>query len=97
MVDDLFGKLWRAEMKNTNGNLPAMPNVTDAQTLGSMGMMNTVADFYRHGAGLAKREMFAMAAMQGLLANEGDRLQKYIAADAVAAADALLAELERQA
>jgi hypothetical protein len=78
-----------------NGDLPAMPNNTDMQTLGCMGMMNTVADFYRHGAGLTKREIFAMAAMQGLLARHGD--DDYpamsIAAYSVAHADALLAEL----
>ena len=81
-----------------NGDLPAMPNVTDAQTLGSMGMMNTVADFYRHGAGLTKREQFAMAAMQGLLVNMGRNgldSVKQVSDIAVAAADALLAELER--
>ncbi len=83
-------------MKNTNGNLPAMPNATDAQTLNCMGIMNTVADFYRHGTGLTKREMFAMAAMQGILSNSSN-VMSYCARDAVMMADELLAELERQA
>jgi hypothetical protein len=80
-----------------NGDLPAMPNQTDAQTLGCMGLMNTVADFYKHGAGLTKREMFAMAAMQGLLVNaERNSLTFDTAqAQAVKCADALLAELEK--
>ena len=45
--------------------------------------------------GLTKREMFAMAAMQGLCAHSGDYHEfKHLAADAVNYADALLAELE---
>ena len=84
-------------MKNTNGNLPAMPNVTDAQTLNCMGIMNTVADFYRHGAGLTKREMFAMAAMQGILSCDNSEFVNVAAISAVSHADALLAELERTA
>lgn len=79
-----------------NGDLPAMPNYTDSQTLGCMGLMNTVADYYKHGAGLTKREMFAMAAMQGL-ASESGRYESPsdMAHDAVKLADALLEELER--
>lgn len=44
-----------------------------------------------------KREMMAMAAMQALLTNSsgGYSDYKYMAQDAVTAADALLAELER--
>lgn len=52
--------------------------------------------------GMTKREQFAAMAMQGILANKKydpprrERL-KGMAADAVAAAEALLAELERTA
>jgi hypothetical protein len=78
-------------MKNTNGNLPAMPQTHSDNLCQQTGTVKV------EHAGLTKREMFAMAAMQGLLANESDRLPQYIAADAVIAADALLAELERTA
>ena len=48
-------------------------------------------------SGLTKREMMAMAAMQALLTSSsgGYSDYKYMAQDAVTAADALLAELER--
>lgn len=54
---------------------------------------------YHRQHGLTKREMFAMAALQGILANyayDPPRRRKLaaMAADAVAAADALLAALE---
>jgi len=50
--------------------------------------------------GLTKREMFAMHAMQGLLSSNATyggvtTNRKALAADALAHADALLAELER--
>ena len=46
--------------------------------------------------GLSKREMFAMAAMQGLCSHSGDYHEfSHLASDAVNYADALLAELER--
>ncbi len=44
--------------------------------------------------GLSKREAFAMAAMQGLLA-EGLMMDTEIAKDSLMIADALLAELEK--
>ena len=48
------------------------------------------------GGGMTKREMMAMAAMQGLCAHSGDYHQpELLAMDAVMFADALLAELER--
>lgn len=68
-----------------NGDLPAMPI-----ELSGFGQYAPEAH-----VGLTKREMFAMAAMQGLLSNEPDRQPYYIAADSVIMADALLAELER--
>lgn len=85
-------------MKINNGNLPAMPNNTNPKTLGCMGLMDTVASFYKHGAGLTKREMFAMAAMQGLCANSiagSHHGFKELTSEAVTYADALLAELEK--
>jgi hypothetical protein len=86
-------------MKTTNGNLPAMPK-TIFQQIGD------ISECYSSG-GLTKREMFAMAAMQGFCAdivNVYENLcgadevpTEYLARQAVFAADALLAELERQA
>lgn len=69
-----------------NADLPAMP-VTKPVGYAS------VTEY-----GLSKREMFAMAAMQGLCANgvAGSHHQtKNLVAEAVEKADALLAELER--
>ncbi len=45
---------------------------------------------------LTKRELFAAMAMQGLLAHDSDRRIAYIADDAVEAADALIAELNKE-
>ncbi len=82
-------------MKNTNGNLPAMPI-----ELSGFGQFAPEAH-----TGLTKREQFAMAAMQSLIItcwkdvdfyeSAGDLL-KNIAESSVEHADALLAELERQ-
>lgn len=89
-------------MTTKNGNLPAMPNNTDAQTLGCMGMMNTVEDFYRHGAGLTKREMFAMHFAGHIwtqyqtdgTAVQYDNWREGVCVESVRLADQLLAELE---
>ena len=78
-----------------NADLPAMPTNIDAQTLGCVGRMDNMEDYYRQQAGTTKREMFAMAAMQGLLAKDDGRQAHYVALQAVQNADALLAELER--
>lgn len=71
-----------------NGDLPAMPI-----ELNGFGLYEPSAHL-----GLSKREQFAMAAMQGFLVNMGrngiNDVNK-VAAHAVDAADALLAELER--
>ena len=59
---------------------------------------NGADDVVNRVSGLTKREMFAMAAMQGLLVNMGRNgldSVKQVAAHANAAADALLTELER--
>ena len=71
-----------------NGDMPAMPVDrcdSDAIEVG-------IQVF----SGLTKREMMAMAAMQGLCAHSGDyHTFADMASDAVNYADALLAELER--
>lgn len=48
--------------------------------------------------GMTKRELIAMHALQGLLANSSLKLEKYglFAKDAVGLADAMLAELGRE-
>ena len=51
---------------------------------------------YTQVSGLTKRELFAAMAMQGLLAHDSDRRIAYIADDAVEAADALIAELNKE-
>jgi 4-hydroxyphenylpyruvate dioxygenase-like putative hemolysin len=85
----------------TNADLPAMPTSIDAQTLSCVGRMDNMEDYYRQQAGITKREMFAMAAMQGILSNNAmiDNCDKqsieWAAARAASCADALLAELER--
>lgn len=68
-----------------NANLPAMPI-----ELNGFGQYEPAAF-----TGLTKREMFAMAAMQGLLAKDDDRQAHNVALQAVQNADALLAELEK--
>lgn len=68
-----------------NGDLPAMPIQIDGGE-----QYATVA--YE---GLSKREMFAMAAMQGILSCDNSEFTNVAAISAVAHADALLAELER--
>lgn len=67
-----------------NGDLPAMPVKHDGTCSA--------------GDGLSKREQFAMAMAQGLLGADIDWNKSEltdIATDAVALADALLAELEK--
>ena len=70
-----------------NGSLPAMP-------IELSGFGQFASEAY---TGLTKREMFAMAAMQGLIASDtrGTLHEKRCAELAVKQADALLAELDR--
>lgn len=71
-----------------NADLPAMPSgvLQDGHNCGE----------YPLNAGLTKREQFAMAAMQGLCANNNEYTSfEHLANSAVQHADALLAELER--
>jgi hypothetical protein len=76
-------------MSANNGNYPAMPQEWEAHVEGV------------EQTGLTKREYFAGLAMQGLLsAIESTKFEyefqhETLAMDAVASADALLAELER--
>lgn len=77
---------------SNNGNLPAYPEhhvFEDCGIDGNSGphLVQTVK------SGFTKREQFAMAAMQGLLAKYGTHSD--FASDSVLCADALLAELER--
>ncbi len=76
-----------------NGDLPAMP-VDTAQLYESRCNNGT---WELGSLGLTKREMFAMAAMQGLLVNamRSELTFDTAPAQAVKCADALLAELEK--
>jgi hypothetical protein len=76
-------------MKNTNGNLPAMPQTHSDNLCQQTGTVKA------EHAGLTKREMFAMSAMQGILSCDNSEFTHVAALSAVAHADALLAELER--
>lgn len=74
-------------MKQNNGDLPAMPSgvLQDGHNCGE----------YPLNTGLTKREMFAMAALQGILSCDNSEFTNVASISAVAHADALLAELEK--
>ena len=72
-------------MSIKNGDLPAMPI-----ELNGFGLYEPAAY-----TGLTKREQFAMAAMQGILACDNSEFTHIAAQRAVEFANALLAELER--
>ena len=74
-----------------NADMPAMP--CEWKDFDSQGVQ-VVRESYE---GLTKREMFAMHAMQGLLAHHGehDYSPEGIAQYSIANADILLAELEK--
>ena len=72
-----------------NGDMPAMP-IIDAE-----GRCSLFGNENLSASGLTKREMFAMAAMQGILSNPRYTYEQ-LARHAVNYADALLAELEKQ-
>lgn len=76
-----------------NADMPAMPTIT----YDHCAAMNGVGVTATNSPGLTKREYFAVIAMQGLLtcAMDTDCSIPELCADAVSAADALLAELER--
>lgn len=71
-----------------NGDLPAMPICYDARMMAAYSRGESL--------GMTKREMFAIAALQGL-ASESGRYESPsdMAHDAVKLADALIEELER--
>ena len=82
-----------------NGDMPASPcgeSYKTQQYPGGDWIHNKKSALH---SGLTKREMFAMAAMQGILTSETDdwrhKEEESLAASAVKYADALLAELER--
>ena len=72
-----------------NADMPAMPQ-DEALWVQQHGLCCTL------GTGLTKREMFAMHAMQGLLANstEWTGVHYELSREAVDIADAILAQLE---
>jgi hypothetical protein len=80
-------------MKINNGNLPATPFTQEPYPIGAIG--NSYGPM---ATGLTKREMFAMAAMQGILSSlPSNAVFSYqtTAKCSVEQADALLAELEK--
>ena len=86
-----------------NGEMPAAPLKSGNGALWNLRDGHEDSDFLgqpneRFSIGLTKREMFAMAAMQGLLASltsDDDLTPRELARCAALNADALLAELER--
>ena len=82
-----------------NGNLPAHPLTGDAYLDLNGGAM--AEGSFEPGMGMTKREAFAMAAMQGLLANSeptswsDSQYYDQISKQAVNHADKLLAELSK--
>lgn len=82
-----------------NGDMPAMPH---NRIMPSDVGINDVSEFAKYSAGLTKREYFAGLAMQGLLSDyryfescKDAVPSEHFASQAVAVADALLAELEK--
>lgn len=77
-----------------NADMPAMPVCSGSESSQYNGV--TYNKNFLDGIGLTKREMFAMAAMQGLCSHSGDyHLPEHLAHDALMYADALLAALEQ--
>jgi hypothetical protein len=78
------------DAKMKNGDLPAMPQNNSETLCQQTGTPNPMH------SGLTKREMFAMAAMQGVVTHTTMSPDlKHLAERAVFMADALLAELEK--
>ena len=81
-----------------NADMPAMPVIDEEQSFPvDMERYGSKEATLRFAFGMTKREMMAMAAMQGLLARHGDDdySSDQIARYSICHADALLAELER--
>jgi len=101
---DFFGEDYPVEQpKMKNADMPAMPLVNEH---GHPFHASSVAfDNHPLTSGLTKREMFAMAAMQGMLSHpevmhtnddeEHENIAHAVAANAVLMADALLSKLEQ--
>jgi len=85
------------ELMMRNADMPAMPaGSIDINAIRSDGLDESGR--YLICRGLTKREMFAMAAMQGILSSLNDDFDMQpgdLARCSIANADALLAELER--
>lgn len=82
-----------------NSDMPAMP--MGKTNIGGYRLKSDLDDGYaeqcKPAFGLTKREMFAMAAMNWIMSNSNDRYTyAQLAVHAVAQADALLSELEKQ-
>ena len=82
-----------------NSDMPAMP--MGKTNSGGYWLKSDLDDGYaeqcKPAFGLTKREMFAVAAMQGIPSNSNDRYTyEQLAGHAVTQADALLSELEKQ-
>lgn len=76
-----------------NADMPASPVINSE---GFPTRISFIQDEPLAATGLTKREAFAMAAMQGLLASGCGLQNQYdLAHQSLAAADALLAELEK--
>ena len=78
-----------------NANTPANPTTAKVSNTNEAWSYQVGDDMLFQFPGLTKREMFAMAAMQGLCAHSGDYHEfEHLAADAVNYADAVLKMLE---
>ncbi|MGL5293326.1 MAG: hypothetical protein ACRC9V_06115 [Aeromonas sp.] len=76
-----------------NADMPAMPVLNGDNEPANMG-----SEYYSDknlATGFTKREVMAMHMMASLVATSGYQMREHIAQDAVAATDALLAELEK--
>lgn len=87
-------------MTTRNGDMPAMPvQATNKliEMISTCESDSALDSYISTFGGLTKREQFAMAAMQGLLAdpNNSDTGMDRIANYAIEAADALLAKLDK--
>lgn len=74
-----------------NADMPAMPTVTYDHGAAMQGLAVSVTD----AIGLTKREAMAMHVMASIATTVGYQNYGQMAQDAIAATDALLAELER--
>ena len=86
------------ELMMKNANTPANPTTAKVSNTGEAWSYQVGDDMLFQFPGLTKREMFAMAAMQGILSSltdDSDMSPSELARCSVRNADALLAELEK--